>query len=193
MDRQRDAVTLYTVQSDAVMAAIRRDGQCFSRADYVQRKYGESSPVFLTAYQWFAARAERLVPRPEGAGLPYWAFADRQCADRSGGGRLLTLRVPVCEAVFFDMYDWTRILQLGYLCKDPKEAQAFSRELKLRGLRESDVVLSRFYPELRQRILDSWDGLFLHHERILAGDLSGVGAVQAALWRIRGEWITAQD
>ena len=190
MDQKCDTVTLYTVQSDAVLAAA-RGGAAFSREEFVARKYGESAPIFLTAYRWFAAEAQKRVPRPAGVGLPYWAFGSVQSVDRSGGGSLLTLEVPRDQAVFFDMYDWNRVLQLKYMGENEKEERDFRDELARRGLRESDVVLSRFYPELRQKIIESWDRLFRHHENIRRGDLTGVGAVQAALWCIRREWVVS--
>lgn len=189
MDQRNHTVTLYTAQSDAVLQAIARDGVCYSKAEYVRGKYGESGPVFLTAYQWFAAQAEKIVPRPAEAELPYWVFGDLQCVDRSGGGALLTLRVPPDEAVFFDMYDWNRVLQLKYMGESPADERDFCAELALRGLRESDVMLSAFYPEQKQKIMGSWQRLLRHHEKIRKGDLTGVGAVQAALWRIKEEWI----
>ena len=190
MAQGRDTVTLYTAQSDAVIDAV-HGGVAFSREEYVSRKYGESAPIFLTAYRWFAAEAQKLVPRPEEAGLPYWVFGSVQSVDRSGGGRLLTLEVPRDQAVFFDMYDWNRVLQLKYMGASEKQERAFCEELARRGLRESDVVLSQFYPDLRQQIIESWDRLFRHHESIRSGDLTGVGAVQAALWCIRREWVVS--
>ena len=182
-------MTLYTAQAEPVYQAILRDGVCFSKEEYVQRKYGESAPGFLTAYRWFAGEAPRLVPRPEGAQLPYWAFADLWSLDTSGSGRVLTLEVPLDQAVLFDLYDWNRILQLGYLGADEADARRFRRELSLRGLREYDVMSTSFHPDLKQTILNSWQRLFRHHAALTAGDRTGVGGVEAGLWCIRKEWI----
>lgn len=104
-----DKVILYAAQADAVLKAIERDGRCFSREEYVRRKYGESGPNFLTVYKWFVKEAVKLVPRPEGAEFPYWSFMNLYSLDQSPGTRTLTLCVPRDEAVFFDMYDWNKI------------------------------------------------------------------------------------
>ena len=93
--------------------------------------------------------------------MPYWAFGSVQSVDRSGGGSLLTLEVPRDQAVFFDMYDWNRVLQLKYMGENEKEERDFRDELAR------------------------------HHENIRRGDLTGVGAVQAALWCIRREWVVS--
>ena len=57
------------------------------------------------------------------------------------------------------------------------------------GANENQVMLTAFYPQWKQEILESWGRLFRHHERIKAGDNTGVGSVQAGLWQIKAEWI----
>lgn len=188
MDTEGNILTLYTAQTNIVLEVLRREGVCWSREEYVARKYGESAPVFLTAYRWFAAAAQALVPKPTEAELPYWAFQDLYSVDASGGN-ILALRVPAEEAVLFDLYDWNKILCMKYLGENEAEERSFSRELARRGLREYDVMGSSFYPELKQKILDSWPRLFRHHEALLRGDRTGVGGVQAGLWRLRAEWV----
>lgn len=188
MDREHRVLTLYTAQSEAVLAALRRDGVCYSRAEYVRRKYGESAGVFLTAYRWFASEAAKLAAKPPEAELPYWAFRDLYSLD-AAGGNVLTLRVPADQVVLFDLYDWNKVLCMQYLGETESDAAAFRRELALRGLRESDVMLTEFYPDLKQRILDSWQRLLRHHQALLEGDTTGVGGVQAGLWLLRAEWV----
>ena len=182
-------VCLYAMQAQKVLDVIERDGVCYSRAEYVRRKYAESAPIFLTAYGWFVREAEKIVPRPENAEYPYWAFRDLYSVDGSGGGCLLKLRVPDNEAVFFDVHDWNKILRLSYIGQDEEDEQAFAWELEQRGLNTNQIMLTSFYPEWKEKITDSWKRLFRHHEAILAGDTSGVHSVQASLWRIKKEWI----
>lgn len=74
MGQPCDTIRLYSAQADAVLQVLERDGVSFSKAEYVRGKYGESAPIFLTAYSWFVSRMEKIVPRPQGAEFPYWAF-----------------------------------------------------------------------------------------------------------------------
>jgi len=189
MDRGYTTLTLYTAQARPVLQAIRQTGACFSREEYVREKYGESAHIFLTAYRWFAEQLPRFVPRPDGAQFPYWAFQDLYALDTTGAGQVLVLEVPKDQVVLFDLYDWNRIVQLGYLGEDRDQERAFRRELALQGLREYDVMTSAFYPQQRQEILDSWQRLFRHHAALLAGGHLSGGSVQAGLWTIREEWI----
>lgn len=190
MDRQGHTVKLYSAQTRPVLDVIRREGVCWSRTAYVRAKYGESAPVFLTAYTWFTQHMPAYVPKPAEAEFPYWAFMDLYSVEASGAD-VLTLEVPAEEAVFFDAADWTRIMQLNPLTDGPAEDAAFRDELRRRGLTPSDVMLTAFYPELKAAVLASWERLFRHHEAIRAGDRSGVGSVQAGLWQIRREWIVS--
>lgn len=180
---------LYTSQARPVLDALTRDGVCYSKEEYVQKKYGEIAPIFLTAYGWYVRQAQAIVPRPEGASYPYWAFADRYSVDDSSGGSILRLRVPRGEAVFFDVQDWNKILKLSYIGETPAEERAFADELAARGLHSSQVMLTNFYPELKARILESWKRLFRRHAAIQNGDASEVSSIQAGLWCIKKEWI----
>jgi len=182
-------VPLYAMQAQTVLDVIERDGVCYSKAEYVRRKYAESAPIFLTAYGWYVREAEKIVPRPKGAEYPYWAFKDLYSVDGSGGGKLLKLCVPGTEAVFFDVQDWNRILRLSYIGENEEEERAFYEELHKCGLHTNQIMLTSFYPEWKKRIMDSWKRLFRHHEAILSGDTAGVHSVQASLWHIKKEWI----
>ena len=192
MKKENGIFTLYAVQAQPVLDAIQRDGVCYSKAEYVRRKYEESARIFLTAYGWYVREAEKIVPKPAGAEYPYWVFADLFNIDGSAGGTILELRVPEKEAVFFDTQDWNRILQLSYLGENEEDERAFSAELERRGMDVYQVMLTAFYPEWKRKIMESWKRLFRHHEAILNGDTTGVHSVQAGLWRIRKDWIRQQ-
>lgn len=182
-----DSVILYAAQAEPVWQAICRDGVAYSRAEFVRKKYGESAPVFLTAYDWFTAQLPRFVPKPEGAAYPYWAFTDPYLMERAGFDHILKLAVPKDQAVFFRPEDWNRILQMEYLGRD-EDAAPFRQELHLRGLRGADVMLSPFYPQLRRQILDSWQNLFQYHKAALQGERPPKD-LQAGLWCIQGDWV----
>lgn len=187
--QSRNTVTLYAAQAEPVWQAIQRDGAAYSKAEYVEKKYGESAPVFLTAYRWFIQQLPRYVPKPEGADFPYWAYADLYMMETGAYPHILTLEVPREEAVFFDMNDWNKVLQMNYLGETEADARQFQRELRERGIRAADVMLSRFYPDLQQQIMDSWQRLFRHHEAARRGERP-VPDLQAGLWCIKKEWIT---
>lgn len=184
-------VTLYAAQAEPVWQAICRQGTAYSRAEYVQKKYGESAPVFLTAYDWFVSQLPRFVPKPPEAAYPYWAFTDPCLMERAGFAHILKLRLPIDQAVFFRPEDWNRILQMEYLAEDASAAR-FRQELKNRGLRSADVMLSPFYPDLRSQIQESWQNLFRHHKAVLQGERP-LKDLQAGLWCIQRSWVVEDN
>ena len=189
MDHGGGGLILYAAQAQPVLDALERDGVCHSRAEYVKKKYGESAPVFLTAYNWFVQQLPLYVPKPEGAEFPYGAFRDLYSVDPMGTAGVLKLQVPEGQAVLFAVEDWTKITQLRYIGKDAADERAFAKELAARGLRWEQVMLTSFYPDLKQQIYDSWQRLFRHHEALLRGEDCGGIRVQAGLWELRREWV----
>jgi len=190
MGNERLTVTLYSPQAPVVIDTLNRDGICFSRREYVAKKYEESAPVFLAAYDWFVKEAKKYLPKPEGAEYPYWAFLDPANVDQSAGNQALVLQVPAEEAVFFDLYDWNKILCLQYIGETEAEEMAFRRALPDYGIRrESDIILTNFYPDLKRQVQESWKRLFRHNTAVRAGDMSGIHRMQAGLWCLKKEWL----
>ncbi len=190
MGNKDNKITLYSSQSKAVVEIIESEGACFSRREYVAKKYEESSGIFLAAYDWFSSELPKYVEKPQGAEYPYWAFKSPDSIDTSGENKILSLSVPVEEVVFFDMYDWNKILRLQYIGDSDQEEREFRKRLADYGIsRESDVVLTNFYPELKAQVQSSWQRLFIYNEKIKEGSFHGVESVQAALWQIKKDWI----
>ena len=65
MGYERTEIMLYSSQAEIVLETLQRDGICFSRREYVKKKYGESAPIFTAAYDWFVKEAARHLPKPE--------------------------------------------------------------------------------------------------------------------------------
>lgn len=191
MDQTGNTIRLYTYQTDVVVNVIKKDGVCFSKEDYVRKKYAESAGIFTTAYAWFVKEAEKIAPKPEGAEYPYWAFRDLYNVDQSGAGNMMALDVPLDEVVLFDMYDWNKIICMKYIGENAEDEKAFHQSLAECGLKETDVMLTGFYPDWKQKIIKSWSRLFRNDAQIKAGNTECVGSVQAGLWRIEEEWIAA--
>lgn len=190
MDNKHNTVMLYSSQAKIVTEVLEKEGVCFSKREYVVRKYVESAPIFVAAYNFFASVAEKYAPKPEGAEYPYWAFQDLYSIETSGDSNVLQLCVPADEAVFFDVYDWNKIIRLQYLGENEEDEKRFHKMLTDCGIRhESDIILTNFYPDLKRQVQNSWKRLFRNHERIKAGDTEGVGSVQAGLWQIKKDWI----
>lgn len=190
MGKIDNAVMLYSSQSDIVINNLKNNGNCFSKKKYVVKKYKESAPIFLAAYDWFVMEAKKYVSKPESAEYPYWAFRDLDSIDQSTDSNLLKIKVPIDQVVFFDMYDWNKILCLQYIGETDEEESEFREKLAEYGIKkEADIILTNFYPDLKGQVQASWKRLFRHHEDIKQGNTRGVERVQAGLWQLKKEWI----
>ena len=193
MDRKDNKVILYSPQAEPVWEAVERDGIAYSKREYVQKKYEESAQILLSAYEEYIRMAEQIVPRADSSNYPYWAFADAEMADTSSGSRIMVLKVPKDEAVFFDAYDWYKVLRLSYIGENEADEDSFEKELERRGIKESsEAILKPFYPDIKRTITDSWKRLLRHDDAIRRGEYDGVRAVQAGLWCIKKEWLLEQ-
>ena len=56
---EKNKMMLYSPQSEAVVNAMERDGVCFSKREYVVKKYEESAPIFVAAYNAFVMEAQK--------------------------------------------------------------------------------------------------------------------------------------
>ncbi|MGO1369764.1 DUF3841 domain-containing protein [Senegalia sp. (in: firmicutes)] len=190
MGKTDNKIILYSPQSELVVNTLENSGVCFSKRRYVVKKYEESALIFVAAYDWFVKEAEKYVPKPEGAQYPYWAVKDLDSVDQSTGDKLLKLKVPRDEVIFFDMYDWNKILCLRYIGETEEDEEQFQQMLVERGInKEKDIILTNFYPDLKAQVQDSWKRLFRHHEDIKQGNIKNVKSVQAGLWQLKKEWI----
>ena len=193
MDRKDNKVILYSPQAEPVWEAVERDGIAYSKREYVQKKYEESAQIFLSAYEEYIRMAEQIVPRADSSNYPYWAFADAEMADPSSGSRIMVLKLPKDEAVFFDAYDWYKVLRLSYIGENEADEESFEKELERRGIKDSsEAILKPFYPDVKRTITDSWKRLLRHDDAIRRRKYDGVRAVQAGLWCIKKEWLLEQ-
>ena len=184
-----EKIRLYSAQTDVVVDKIINDGVCFSKEEYIKKKYQECSNIFLTAYKWYISEARKIVPVPEGASYPYWAFTQTYSVDRSGFPNILVLDVPIDEVVFFEVSDWNQVIRMEYLSDDKEEKDKFENEMKRRGVSYTDIMLTSFYPLQKNKILSSWNALFKNDADMKAGKLPKEKNIQAGLWQIKKEWV----
>lgn len=181
MDSRSNTIRAFSVQHKNVVDVIKKNGTCFSNSEFIKKKYGESASIFLTSYNWLSNKVVKYFPKPEGAELHYWAFVNDSDFETFSNSNVLVLDVPINEGIFFNVYNWNKILKLQYIGKDEKDELSFHSYIKECGIRhDSDVMLSNFYPDLKIKTLNSWQGLFKYHEQIIKGE-TPITSIQIAV------------
>ncbi len=190
MGEEHRTIRLWASQTQIVHDVVQQEGVAFSKRIYVEKKYGSANIVFLTAYDWFVQEMEKRVPKPQGAEYPYWLYENRYSMTAEPGMFPMELEIPLDCCVYFDVYDWNKVLSLKYIGENAADEARFARLLKDYGIRrEMDVVSTNFYPELKQQVHQSWQRLFRHHDAIAAGLPHEAQSVQAASWCLKKEWL----
>ncbi len=193
MDYKCSTIRLYTSQAKPVVEALYRDGVCFSKREYVKRKYQETAQIFTTTYDFYVSEAINYVPKPDEAEYPYWAFTEAYNVDTSGNGDIITLEVPIEDVVFFDMFDFTKMLRMKYIGENEEDEANYKELLENYGIKkETDIMLTGFHPVLKNQVLESWKRLFKNHISIRNGTNVDVKSVQVGLWQIKKEWIVTE-
>ncbi len=189
MGAEGGKIRLYTSQSHEVVNLLKEQKVIHVKREYIIKKYEEVSHVFLEGYDWFVNKAPSIVEKPQGAGYPYWAFTDPEYTSWTPECAMLTLEVPVEEAVFFRVEDWYKILNLSYLPRDEKDGQSFDRLLDNYGIKNKMEIFTKpFYPDLKQKIKKSWDNLFQYHNEVKDGTKERFH-IQAGLWELKLDWV----
>ena len=182
MRDDENMVTVWTAKEAVVMEAIERDGVSYVKKEYLDKKYGETAWIFKTAYEFFIKEAQKRVDKPDEAESPIWVFKDETAVFKSSGTTLLKLSVPKDETILFDLRDWNKILNLGYLGTE-EETAGFVEKAKTQGVKDVlEIFKTPFYPLLKRELMDSWNKLFDRKE--LCDEY-----VEGALWMIKKEWI----
>ena len=191
-------VILYSSQPDAIAQQIKQGQTHHAKMQNIREKYGkEVAPIFTSAYQWFIRHAEQIIPRPDEAESAIWAYGHLRYMEEHEGFKILTLSVPVDQAIFFSMADWNKILNQRYIGLSDQENQAFSDKLTKQGISyEGDVFRKPFYPQLKQEIMKSWQNLFRFHtptqEALRLGEEAPIKDMQAALWALPTSWLVGR-
>jgi hypothetical protein len=189
MGAEGDKIRLYTSQSFEVVELLKEQNVCFVKKEYIEKKYQEVSGIFMEAYSWYTSRAQNIVKKPEGAKYPYWAFTKPEYAGMYPGSSLLTLEVPIEEAIFFKVEDWNKVLNLKYLATSEEDEKSHKNMLAKQNISiESHIFTKPFYTFLKSRVKKSWDNLFKYDELIKSGAIKEP-VLQASLWELRKEWI----
>lgn len=190
MDSGCERIILYSLQTDVVKEVIKKDGICFSKKEYVQKKYEESASIFTSIYNFIVQNAVNYLEKPEGAEYPYWAFKDLYNIEYTSDNLPLKLSVPINECILFDVADYNKLLTFDYLTDDDAEYKKFHSEIEAQGLNTFKIMNTNFYPMYKSKIISSWKKLFDKNEKLKKGcyEIAKQGT-QAFLWCIKKEWI----
>ena len=96
---------------------------------------------------------------------------------------ILELEVEEALLTWINVAKWGAINNFSYLPADEADDRRHRKQMQELGISDAEACLSRFYPELRQEICQSWQRLF--DDRVQMGGR----AVYGLLWELRRSWV----
>ena len=174
-------ITVYTKQHAAVLETLERHG--VHRAQRGPVLQNEDSLLMRGGYDWLAEHLPQENRHPS-ADYPVWVSFSRDAAMLPGPGYvILELQVEESLLMRVNIAKWGAINNCSYLPLDASDERRHRREMEELGLSDVKACTSRFYPQQRKKIEDSWIRLF--DDRVQLGNDLAYGL----LWEVRKEWI----
>lgn len=176
-------VTVWTKQHHSVLADLQQTGRYIPAKERIKKDMGGHDNLILLAYDWLV----KQVPdhyKPADATYPVWVSPSREATMMpSPNTVIMELEIESEMLTYINISKWGAILNFSYLPLDESDSKRHREKLSLYGLSDSQVVMSRFYPELKQEIIASWSRLF--------DDSVSLGSVNyyAIIWEVKQEWI----
>lgn len=177
-------ITVWTKQNKAVLDQLEADGRFIADEGFIRRELGDTADIMLLIYSWLADHMPAAAERPSDVSFPVWVSYEKEATMMAEPGyAVLELSVDEKLVTKLDTAKWTMITNYSYIPADEKDGEEHSRYLRDIGAINADAVMTRFYPELRSRIISSWDRLF--DDSITFGSTSAYGL----MWEVKKEWI----
>ncbi|PID56601.1 hypothetical protein CSB45_10215, partial [candidate division KSB3 bacterium] len=160
--RSNHVMRLWTRQKVAVLEILDRDGVYRVKKSYIQEKFEDCADLVLPVYRWYARKVQEILPGPEGAEYPIWlSMSHDYMLQPTQDTVILELEVEARHVMTMDTEKWGYIVNYWYLPQDEEDAERHAAELKKYNIHdESSIYTSPFYPQLKAKIVKSWDRLF---------------------------------
>jgi len=177
-------ITMWTKQHISVLDALEATGRYTARRQGISLDMEDTAPLVLEAYDWLVRRHPRAAERPEDAEYPVWlSYAEGATMLSSPGSAILELRLEEGLITPINIAKWGAILNYSYIPADDKDARRHQELLAAYRTSDAQAFMSRFYPDIKREIVQSWDRLF--DGSIKLGNDYCYGLV----WELRREWI----
>jgi hypothetical protein len=177
-------ITVWTKQNAAVIDQLETAGRFIADERYIRRELEDTTDIMLFIYRWLADHMPATSGRPQDVVFPVWVSFDREATmSPESGYAVLELRVQEDLVTPVNIEKWTRITNYSYIPADEEDEAEHSRLLRDMGIDNARAVMTDFYPDIKRKIIASWDRLF--DESALAGSDNSYGL----MWEVRKEWV----
>lgn len=175
---------VWTKQHVAVLEQLKSDGRYVAKRKFVQNDLDGDAELMAVAYDYLVKFHPHLDLKPADAEVPVWlSFSLDATMQATPECAILELEIPSELITEINIAKWGKVLNYSYIPADDDDLKAHREKMAQYRVGDAEAVMSRFYPELRAEITDSWKRLF--DDNVKVGNDLAYGLV----WEVKLEWL----
>lgn len=179
------AIHVWTKQHRNVWEELNTYGRYTVKEEYIRLALEGETDLMLAPYRWLVSNSPNADSRPADVTYPVWvSFQSSATMLADENEVILELLIDEEMITHVNIAKWGMILNYSYIPLDEADADAHQELLKLYGTGDARAVMTPFYPELKQKIISSWQRLF--DSRVMPGNDLSYGII----WEVKKEWVT---
>lgn len=179
-------ITVWTKQHRSVLEQLEKTGRYIARREYIEIENQECAPLVLEVYDWLVQHSPNVGQKPKDVDYPVWvSFA--QDTTYLLQEQTVTLKLCIDPALIASVHiaKWGTILNYSYIPLNEQDARRHQQLLESYRVSDTQAYMSRFYPQIKREIIDSWDRLFDDSVHLNSDQRYGI------IWEIKKEWVSA--
>lgn len=179
-------ITVWTKQHRSVLEQLEKTGRYIARREYIEIENQECAPLVLEVYDWLVQHSPNVGQKPKDVDYPVWvSFA--QDTTYLPQEQTVTLKLCIDPALIAPVHiaKWGTILNYSYIPLNEQDARRHQQLLESYRVSDTQAYMSRFYPQIKREIIDSWDRLFDDSVHLNSDRRYGI------IWEIKKEWVSA--
>ena len=175
-------ITVWTRQNKKVLENLENSGRHVATAEAIHKS--EEAMTMINAYDWLQEAIPDQNSRPFDADYPIWVSLQQETTTLpSKDTVVLELEISPELITRLNVAKWGAVNNYSYIPKDHTDEKRHKAEMEAYGLSDTQAYMSRFYPQLKQQIIDSWSRVFDDSIRL------GNDFCYGLIWEIKKEWI----
>ena len=173
-------ITVWTKQNVLIMNSLLKYGRHVAKKEYVHQN--EDAMSMITAYDWLVKEHPDRKNKPEDADYPIWVSTRKDAVMiETPGTVFLELQIEEERITYLNVDKWGMINNFSYIPINEEDEERHKNKMRAYGVSDVKACMSRFYPELKKEIEDSWKRVF--DETVKTGNDYAYGLI----WEIRKE------
>ena len=175
---------VWTKQHVKVLELLETEGGFFAKRKFVQNDLDKDAELMALVYDELVKNHPQLHKKPEAAEVPVWvSFSYEATMKRTRNFVILNLEIPDFEITKINIAKWGMMLNYSYIPESHEDEKRHHEFMRNCGVDDATAVMTRFYPELKREILDSWKRLFDDSVQV------GNGSCYGLVWQLKKEWL----